>query len=68
MSRGIALIALLALGLAAQHILHYGRYKAARREQHRALHAWETEGGAVPVSPSRIAAQTTPEQSIDSGR
>lgn len=61
MSRGIAFVGLLALGLAAQNVLHYARYKRARREQHRALQTWETEGGAVPTGPSQIAAQVTPE-------
>lgn len=61
MTRGIAFIALLALGLASQHVLHYGRYKRARREQRRALQTWEGEGGAVPTAPSRTAAQVAPE-------
>ena len=61
MTREIAFVGLLALGLAAQNILHYARYKRARREQKRALQAWETEGGAVPTGPSQTAAQVTPE-------
>ena len=61
MTRGIAFVGLLALGLAAQNILHYARYKRTRREQHRALQTWEAEGGAVPTGPSRTAAQVTPE-------
>lgn len=65
MTRGIAFIGLLAIGLAAHHILHYARYKRARykrarREQSRALLTWEAEGGAVPTGPSRTAAQVTP--------
>jgi hypothetical protein len=61
MTREIAFVGLLALGLAAQNILHYARYKRARREQKRALQTWEAEGGAVPVGPSQTAAQVTPE-------
>jgi hypothetical protein len=60
MTRGIAFVGLLAIGLAAQNILHYARYKRARREQNRALQTWETEGGAVPTGPSQTAAQVTP--------
>ena len=61
MTRGTAFIALLALGLAGQNIVHYSRYKRARREQKRALQTWESEGGAVPTSPSTTAAQVAPE-------
>jgi hypothetical protein len=61
MTRSIAFIGLLALGLATQNILHYARYKRARREQRRAVETWETEGGAVPTGPSKTAAQVTPE-------
>ena len=61
MSRSIAFIGLLALGLATQNILHYARYKRARREQRRAVETWETEGGAVPTGLSKTAAQFTPE-------
>jgi hypothetical protein len=60
MTRGIAFVGLLAIGLAAQNILHYARYKRARREQNRALQTWETEGGAVPTGPSQPAAQVAP--------
>lgn len=61
MTRQFALIGLLALGLVAQNVLHYARYKRARRDDKRALQAWETEGGAVPTGRSRTAAQVTPE-------
>ena len=60
MTRGIAFVGLLAIGLAAQNILHYARYKRGRREQNRALQTWEAEGGAVPTGPSRTAAQVRP--------
>jgi hypothetical protein len=49
MTRHTAFIGLLALGLVAQNLLHYARYKRQRHEQKRALHDWETEGGAVPT-------------------
>jgi hypothetical protein len=61
MTRQIAFIGLLALGLVAQNLLHSARYKRQRHEQKRALHDWETEGGAVPTGRSRTAAQVTPE-------
>lgn len=61
MTRGIAILALLAVGVAAQNLLHYARYMRARREQKRALQTWEAEGGAVPTSPYTTAAQVTPE-------
>jgi hypothetical protein len=60
MTRGIALIALLAMGLGAQHVLHYARYKRSRLQQREALRTWEAEGGAVPTAPSRTAAQVAP--------
>jgi hypothetical protein len=61
MTRHIAFIGLLALGLVAQNLVHYARYKRARHEDKRALQAWETEGGAVPTGRSRTAAQVTAE-------
>jgi hypothetical protein len=61
MTRPIAFIGLLALGLVAQNILHYARYKRARHEDRHALQAWETEGGAVPTGRSRTAAQGSAE-------
>jgi hypothetical protein len=57
MTRGVALIGLLALGLAAQNVRHYVRYMRTRRERRRALQTWEGEGGAVPAGPSTTAAQ-----------
>lgn len=61
MTRGTAFVGMLALALAGTNLLHYARYKRARREQRHALQTWEAEGGAVPTSASTTAAQVTPE-------
>lgn len=54
----IVAAAVLACGL--REILRSIRGKALRSDRREALQAWETEGGAVPVSPSTTAAQVSP--------
>lgn len=54
------LIAIAALGAAACTILRINSMRSDRRARREALQTWEAEGGAVPVSPSTIAAQVSP--------
>lgn len=65
MPRGIALLALLALGTGAKHILgHAAAHRRTRREQREALQTWEAEGGAVPVGRSQTTASQVPPADI----
>lgn len=53
------LIGILALGaVAAGHALDKNRHQIRRRVPRPEINRWEDEGGAVPVSPQRTAAQT----------
>lgn len=54
----IVAAAVLACGL--REILRSIRGKALRSDRREALQTWETEGGAVPISPSTTAAQVSP--------
>ena len=54
----IVAAAVLACGL--REILRSIRGKDLRSARREALQTWETEGGAVPVSPSTTAAQVSP--------
>ena len=60
MTRGIALLALVALGAGARQILGHAARKRARSERREAIQTWEAEGGAVPVDPSRTTASQIP--------
>jgi hypothetical protein len=62
MTRGITLLALLALGAGAKHILGYAMHGRTRRQQREAVHTWEGEGGAVPVGRSQTTASQLPPQ------
>ena len=60
------LIGILALGaVAAGHALDKNRHQMRRRVPRPEINRWEDEGGAVPVSPRRTAAQTAPEAAPD---
>jgi hypothetical protein len=53
------LIGFLAIGaVAAGHALDKDRHLARRRVPRPEINRWEEEGGAVPVTPQRTAAQT----------
>jgi hypothetical protein len=53
------LIGILALGaVAAGHALDKNRHQMRRGRPRPEINRWEEEGGAVPVSPQRTAAQT----------
>jgi hypothetical protein len=58
--RMLDLIAIAALGAAAWNIVRISRMRRDRGARREALQTWESEGGAVPVSPSTIAAQVSP--------
>jgi hypothetical protein len=60
LNRFITALALLAIALGAKHIVGYAIARRQRREQREALQTWEGEGGAVPVTPGRTAAQVMP--------
>ena len=60
MTRGIALLALLALGAGARQLLGYAARKRALRDRREAIQTWEAEGGAVPVGPSQTTASQIP--------
>jgi hypothetical protein len=54
------LVALAGLALGVRHILGYLSDKAHRPSD--PLQTWESEGGAVPVTPNRTAAQIGPHE------
>ncbi len=57
------LLDVIAVGVIAAtvwEILRARAIRAQRSERREALHSWEAEGGAVPVSPTTIAAQVSP--------
>lgn len=57
------LLDVIAVGVIAatvREILRARAIRAQRSERREALHSWEAEGGAVPVSPTTIAAQVSP--------
>jgi len=60
MTRGIALLALLALGAGARQIVGSAARKRALREGREAMQTWEEEGGAVPVGHSQTTASQIP--------
>jgi hypothetical protein len=58
------LIGILAIGaVATGHALDKDRQRTRRKVPRPEINRWEEEGGAVPVSPQRTAAQT---ESVDS--
>jgi hypothetical protein len=57
------LLTLLSVAGVAYGALEISRYMKSKRIKHvqkRKLEVWEGEGGAVPVEPSRTAAQVSP--------
>lgn len=62
MPRALTAVAFLALGFLGRNLYEHLRGVRHRKEQRQALETWEGEGGAVPVSPSRTAAQVPPVQ------
>ena len=54
----VAAIAALALG--ARHFRRFLNGQRKTRLEERRMEVWEGEGGAVPVEPTRIAAQIAP--------
>jgi hypothetical protein len=46
--------------LAVREILRLVKVRADRGDRREALHTWEAEGGAVPVSRSTTVAQVSP--------
>lgn len=62
MTRALTAVAFLALGFLGRDLYDHLRVARRRKEQQQALETWEGEGGAVPISPSRTAAQVPPVQ------
>jgi hypothetical protein len=60
MTRGILILALLALGAGARQIFGYAMRKRTVRERREALQTWEAEGGAVPIGRSQTTASQVP--------
>jgi hypothetical protein len=60
MTRGLTILAAATLALGAEHFLRYLGRNGTRRVQREALHTWEGEGGAVPVTRSTTVAQVPP--------
>ena len=60
MERVIAAMAFAALVLGGRHFYRYLNKKKKSRLQQAKLEVWEGEGGAVPVTRGRTAAQITP--------
>ena len=58
--RGLEILAIATLALGARHILNYVVRKDGRHEHREAVQTWEAEGGAVPTSRTRTAAQVSP--------
>ena len=58
--RTLDIVAAAVLAWGMRGILQSIRASAVRRDRREALQTWETEGGAVPVSPSTTAAQVSP--------
>ena len=48
------------LACGARHFLNFMNQKSKNRVQDKKLEIWEGEGGAVPVAPTRTAAQVRP--------
>ena len=58
--RVLDVIATGAVVLAVREILRMVKVRGDRRDRREALHTWEAEGGAVPVSRSTTVAQVSP--------
>jgi hypothetical protein len=56
----LTLAALTGLGIGLRHFLIFLKEHEKNRIQEKRLEIWEGEGGAVPVAPTRTAAQVTP--------
>ena len=59
-TRGVAMLGLVLLGFGAKHWLSYAAYRRSHQDRREAINTWEGEGGAVPVAPTRTAAQVEP--------
>ncbi len=60
MKRVITSLAVLALALGGRHFYRYFNSKKKKSLHQAKLEVWEGEGGAVPVTPRRTAAQIAP--------
>lgn len=60
MKRVITSLAVVTLALGGRHFYRYMNNKKKNRLQQTKLEVWEGEGGAVPVTPHRTAAQIAP--------
>ena len=56
----LTLSALAGLAYGGRHFLNFMKQKNKTRVQEKKLEIWEGEGGAVPVAPTRTAAQVRP--------
>jgi hypothetical protein len=60
MKRVITSLVVATLAVGGRHFYMYMRNKKKNRLQQHKLEVWEGEGGAVPVTPHRTAAQIAP--------
>ena len=60
MGRLLSICAVLVAGVGAQHCYKFMKRHAKSHTLRRRLEVWEGEGGAVPVSRRRTAAQVAP--------
>jgi hypothetical protein len=56
----LTLAAFAGLACGARHVFNFMNQKNKSRLQEKKLEIWEGEGGAVPVTPTRTAAQVRP--------
>ena len=64
MKRVITSLAVAALALGGRHFYRYMNNKKKNRLQQMKLEVWEGEGGSVPVTPHRTAAQIAPRRPV----
>jgi hypothetical protein len=60
MDRLLSVVAATVAALGAHHLYRYMNRRGKSRTAQRRLDVWEGEGGAIPVSRSRTAAQVAP--------
>jgi hypothetical protein len=63
MEQLLSALAIAVLGLGARHFYLHRKNKGKRNLEEKKLEVWEGEGGAVPVSRERTAAQVSPRKS-----
>jgi hypothetical protein len=63
MEQLLGIFAVALLGLGARHFYLHRKNKGKRPLEEKKLEVWEGEGGAVPVSRKRTAAQVSPRRS-----